>query len=108
MVSRQPTAIWEEGQNMPRTASKHARIGVRVDPELKYLVERAAAMQGRSMTDFIEDSLRASVADAFRKEQIILSARDTAILAEAILNPAEPNDFLRDAMRLHRESVVVQ
>jgi len=87
---------------------KHERLGVRLTPELKDLVSRAAALQGRSITDFVEQCLRTGVAEAFETHQIVLSAQETAGMIELLLNPQEPTEALREALRFHAETVEVR
>ena len=70
----------------------------------KSLIERAAALQGRSVTDFV----LASVQDAARRtieehSQLTLSVRDSEAFVDALLNPRPVNDRLRDTVRRYRE-----
>jgi uncharacterized protein (DUF1778 family) len=88
---------------MARAATKRERLEARVTPEQKVLFAQAASLQGCSLTDFIVRSAQAAAEETLRSQQIILSARDTALLVEALLNPPEPNEHLRAAFRRHRE-----
>ena len=79
------------------------RLETRVTAEQKSLIERAAALQGRTITDFV----LTSVQDAARRtieehQQLELSVRDSEAFVEALLNPRPVNDRLRDTVRRYR------
>lgn len=96
---------------MPNTTSRSAarrkraeRLEARVTSEQKNLIERAAALQGRTVTDFV----LASVQDAARRaieehSQLALSVRDSEAFVDALLNPKPINERLRDTVRRYRE-----
>jgi uncharacterized protein (DUF1778 family) len=80
------------------------RLETRVTAEQKRLIEHAAALEGRTVTDFV----LTSVQDAARRaiathQQLELSVRDSQAFVEALLNPAPVNDRLRDTVRRYRE-----
>jgi uncharacterized protein (DUF1778 family) len=95
---------------MNRTATKTKRgrtraqrLETRVTAEQKNLIERAAALQGRTITDFV----LTSVQDAARRtieehQQLELSVRDSKAFVEALLNPRPVNARLRDTVRRYR------
>jgi uncharacterized protein (DUF1778 family) len=82
------------------------RLGFRVDAETKRLVERAAALERRSMTDFcltaLADATRETIA---RHESLVLSERDRAAFFDALVHAPRPNARLRRAFRSARERV---
>jgi uncharacterized protein (DUF1778 family) len=83
-------------------------LEARVTADQKSLVERAAALQGRTVTDFV----LASVQDAARRaieehHQLELSVRDSEAFVDALLNPKPVNDRLRDTVRRYREKAGV-
>jgi uncharacterized protein (DUF1778 family) len=83
------------------------RLGFRVDAETKRLVERAAALERRSLTDFCLSALtEATRAAITRHESLILSERDRAAFFDALVHPPKPNARLRRAFRAARERVV--
>ena len=85
---------------------RRARLEARVSAEQKALFERAAALQGLSLTDFLVQSAQAAAEEVIRnRETITLTARDTAVLVEALLNPPAPNEALRAALERHRDLV---
>ena len=80
------------------------RLGFRVDAETKRLVERAAALERRSLTDFcltaLADATRETIA---RHESLVLSERDRAAFFDALVHAPRPNARLRRAFRSARE-----
>ncbi len=85
--------------------SKSERIAVRVTPKQKALLARAAALRGRSLTDFVIDiAQREAEQDLERSRIISLSSQGQQQLAEMILNPPEPNEHLKAAVRAYDEA----
>jgi uncharacterized protein (DUF1778 family) len=89
----------------PGKRKRAAPLHVKLTPELKALVEHAAALEGQNVTDFV----LASVADAAKQAieshgTIVLSARDSAVFADAFVNPKPVNDRLRETIRMYREA----
>jgi uncharacterized protein (DUF1778 family) len=92
---------------MGQTAEvKRDRMHLRLDAKTKRTLERAAAYEETSMSDFV---LANAVAAAERvidaHEKVTLSARDWDIFYDALINPPEPNDKLKEAARRYRERV---
>ena len=89
---------------LSRTKTKPERLEARLPVETKAIIQHAADLSGRSLSDFVVSSALAAAEETIRNhEVIVLSARDSIALAEALLNPREPNQALRSAFRLHRE-----
>jgi len=80
--------------------SRAARLGFRVDAETKRLVERAAALERRSLTDFCLTALtEATRATITRHQSLVLSDRDRAAFFDALVHAPRPNARLRRAFR---------
>jgi uncharacterized protein (DUF1778 family) len=94
-------------RSKPRSVHpKSERVDVRMTPEIKELLQRAAAIRGRSLSDFVVESAQEAAVAAIRDEHVMkLTAEDSRVLAEALLNPPEPNEALIRALRRHRELV---
>jgi uncharacterized protein (DUF1778 family) len=94
---------------MANTASKTARsrserLEARVTAEQKALIERAAALQGRTVTDFVLTSVQEAARRAIEdNQQLELSLRDSEAFVDALLNPQPVNERLRDTVRRYRE-----
>jgi len=98
---------------MANAASKTARnrserLEARVTAEQKALIERAAALQGRTVTDFVLTSVQEAARRAIEDHrQLELSMRDSEAFVDALLNPKPVNDRLRDTVRRYREAAGV-
>lgn len=83
---------------------KRDRMHLRLDAKTKRTLERAAAYEETSVSDFV---LANAVAAAERvidsHEKITLSPRDWDVFFEALINPPEPNEKLKEAARRYRE-----
>lgn len=76
-------------------------------PGTKALLQRAAAIEGRSLSDFVLTSARQAAERTIHAHDVIrLSVRDSQLFADLLLHPPAPNDRLRAAMRLHQSDVV--
>jgi uncharacterized protein (DUF1778 family) len=80
---------------MPRTVRK-SRLDLRIAPEEKELIDRAAALTGSNTTDFVRSTTLAAAREAIRMHQVIkLTAEGSRAFVEALINPPEPNEHLR-------------
>jgi uncharacterized protein (DUF1778 family) len=78
---------------------------MRVTADQKVLIERAAALQGRTVTDFVLTSVQDAARRAITEhQQLNLSVRDSKAFVEALLNPKPVNDRLRETVRRYREA----
>lgn len=86
------------------SGSPTARLEVQLPVETYALLQRAAAIQGRTLTDFVVsaacDAARRTIEDA---EGIRLSADGQRQVAEALLNPPSPTAALRRAFERRRK-----
>lgn len=85
-----------------KNRQKLERLEARVQPEVKALWQRAATIQGRSLTDFVVSS---AVENAKRtvqeNEAWNLTMSDKIAFVEALLNAPVPNAKLRKAAERH-------
>jgi uncharacterized protein (DUF1778 family) len=80
------------------------RLEARVTAEQKILIEHAAALQGRTVTDFVLTSVQEAARRAIEEHrQIALSVRDSQAFVDALLKPKKANDRLRETVRRYRE-----
>lgn len=92
--------------NSERRRNRGARLGFRVDAHTKKLVERAAALERRSLTDFCLTALtEATQATITRHESIVLSERDRDVFFDALVHPPKANARLKRAFRSARERI---
>lgn len=87
--------------------TRDTRLGFRVDAETKKMVERAAALERRSLTDFCLTALAEATRETItRHESLVLSERDRAAFFHALVHAPKPNARLRRAFRSAHERVV--
>ena len=92
----------------PRGRVRGERLEMRVTADQKSLIERAAALQGRTVTDFVLSSVHEAARRAIEEHQRLdLSVRDSEAFVEALLNPPRVNDRLRDSVRRYRRATGV-
>jgi uncharacterized protein (DUF1778 family) len=85
-------------------SSRNARFEARITAEQKDLLSRAAALVGRSLTDFVVTSAYETAVRTIREHQaMVLSERERKVFVGALLNPPEPGARLRKAARRYRQ-----
>jgi uncharacterized protein (DUF1778 family) len=82
------------------------RLGFRLDQETKDLIERAAYLARRKVSDFcvtaLADTARRTIAE---HETLVLSDRDRKAFFDALRNPPEPSERLVRALAEHKRRV---
>ena len=82
------------------------RLEARISRDQKALFQRAAALQGRTLTDFVISSVHeAAVRTIGDMQAIQLNSAESRAFAEAILNPREPAARLKAAARRYIETL---
>jgi uncharacterized protein (DUF1778 family) len=85
---------------------RSARLEARVTADAHDQLRRAAALQGRSVSDFVAsaaiEAARRTIADA---GVITLSMEAYGRFLDAIDNPRPPSEALRQAFQKHRELI---
>jgi uncharacterized protein (DUF1778 family) len=85
---------------------KRERIEARVTAEEKEIVQRAAALNGSSLTDFVMRSALDAARETIRAHQVIeLTVRDSRAFAQALIEAPEPNENLRALAQRYDEFV---
>jgi len=88
------------------TPNRVERLGFRLDEETKDLIQRAAHLSRRKVSDFcvtaLTDAARRTIAE---HETLVLSDRDRAAFFDALVNPPEPSDRLVRALAEHKRRV---
>ena len=78
--------------------ARDERLGFRVDAPTKALIERAAGLERRKLTDFctaaLTDAARRTIA---QHETLVLSDEDRAAFFDALVNPPALNERLSRA-----------
>ena len=82
------------------------RLGFRLDEETKALIERAAYLSRRKVSDFcvtaLSDTARRTIAE---HETLVLSDRDRNAFFDALVNPPAPSERLARALAEHKRRV---
>ncbi len=82
---------------------KAARLEARIHPELRALIQRAADLQGRKLTDFVTAALQTAAQRAIAESQVLrLAAADQLRFAQALIAPPAPAPALKRAFARHR------
>ena len=92
--------------------TKRETLNIRIKPEVRDLIDRAAKSRGKNRTDFILDSARLAAEDALL-DQVIMSVSLQAVeqLQTRLDMPPNANDRLRKTMLLslihicHRDAI---
>jgi uncharacterized protein (DUF1778 family) len=89
---------------MPQIQRKEERLEARITPAQKRLIERAAALRGTSVTEFVVASAQEAATSTI-KDFDVLQLRDEAreVFIKAVLNPPAPTDAARHAAERYRK-----
>ncbi len=83
-----------------------ARIEARIDPELKAKFQTAADIENITLCEFLVKSAREAADSTIANHNVLkLSAEGSRAFAEAILNPREPNQKLKEVMKRHQQVI---
>ena len=86
--------------------AKTYRFDARLNEDQKLLIQRAADLEGRTMTDFVLHSAESAAERTIEnRAMLVLTARETEAFADSILNPAGPGPVLRGAAREYRDKI---
>ena len=80
--------------------TKRDTLNIRIKPELRGLIDRAAELSGKNRTDFMLDAARHAAEDAILERTVF--AVDSKAYAEFLARldaPPRPNERLRRALR---------
>jgi uncharacterized protein (DUF1778 family) len=87
-------------------AKTMARLEARVSPEIKAMWQKAADLEGRTLTDFVIASLQEAAYTVIAKHQtLMLNREDSELFVEALLNPPLPNEALKAAAIKYKQTM---
>ncbi len=91
---------------MRSATTSSARLEARISKELHYTLKRAAALQSRSITDFVVTAVQEEAENVIEQSEILrLSMADREHFAAALLSPPKPAPALKRAFARHRALV---
>lgn len=83
---------------------KFERFEARLTTVQKQLIQRAADLLGRSLSDFVVSASQKAARKLIREHEIItLSAEASQRFADSLLNPPEPNAALKLAAKEYQD-----
>lgn len=86
--------------------SRPDRLEARVDREQKALFERAAALQGCSLSTFLITSAREAAIKTIQEHEVIkLSSSDRDVFIKALLSPPKPTKKMREAALRYKKDM---
>ncbi|MET3106000.1 uncharacterized protein (DUF1778 family) [Oxalobacteraceae bacterium GrIS 1.18] len=88
----------------PEQLGRTARLEARVTDEQKNLLQRAAALLGRSVSDFIISSAQEAALRTIQDYELVrLTVDERNEFVTALLNPPAPSARLKKAAKAYRE-----
>lgn len=91
-------------QQKNKQRCKDERLEARITKEQKELFQRAADIQGRTLTDFIISSVLNAAKQVIQENEImVLSRQDQEVFVEALLNPPLPSEKLQSAAQRYKK-----
>ncbi len=83
-----------------------ARIDARLTPDQKDVIQHAADLESRSISDFVVENAYAAARQIIREhDTIALSIQESRRFAELLLNPPAPSDRMLAAAEQYRAFV---
>ena len=99
-MARKPTGSKRE------PPARAERLGFRLDRQTKQLIERAADLERRKVTEFclttLADTARRTIAE---HETLTLSAQDRQAFFAALVKPPKPSERLARALAEHKRRI---
>ena len=97
-----PTRRVSESQRKARVPHKTERLDARLTEAQKSLLERAAALAHQPLSDFVIRTATERAVQLIQEQSILeLSARDSQVFAEVVLNPKPLGEKLKKAAERH-------
>ena len=79
------------------------RLEARITTDQKALIQRAAELEGRTLTDYVVSSVQDAAKRTIEAyEVMVLSAAESRAFVDALLNPPPANARLKDSVRRYR------
>lgn len=100
---KKSAAAMSDASETRESTHKSERVAVRLTPEVKQALERAAEVSGRSLSDFVVDSAFRAARQAIEEhERLRLDSEDRKVFLAALDDPPKPNKALRAAAARYR------
>jgi uncharacterized protein (DUF1778 family) len=94
---------------MRSTTTSTARLEARISKQLHNTLKRAAALQNRTVTDFVITAVQEAAENVIEQTEVLrLSRADQKRFAQALLSPPKATPALERAFTRHRELVTAE
>ncbi|MDY4279606.1 MAG: DUF1778 domain-containing protein [[Pasteurella] mairii] len=81
-----------------------ARLEAKVNLDIYQLIKQAAAISGRTLTDFVVDVAYKEAKKTISEHQVLrLTLEDQALLIESLSKPFKPNASMQNALDVYEE-----
>lgn len=88
------------------TENKQERVNIRLKPQTKQVLERAASFEGKTVSDFILTTAMARAEKTIRDHEVMrLNAQDAETFINALSKPVRFNKMLLAALDEHEHRV---
>ncbi|MCW9699673.1 MULTISPECIES: type II toxin-antitoxin system TacA family antitoxin [unclassified Avibacterium] len=85
-------------------AMAKARLEAKVNLDIYQIIKQAAAISGRTLTDFVVSVAYEEAKKTISEHQVLhLTLNDQALLIESLSKPFEPNQSMKNALDLYQE-----
>lgn len=94
----------QTAQNQLYSEEKAVRLEARLSRVQKGLLQHAADLSGRSLTDFIVTASQEAANKVIREHEILtLTMKESENFVHTLLNPPKPNTALKNAVKRYRK-----
>lgn len=94
-------------ESAQQQSAKTARLEARITSAQKSIIERAAALEGRTVSDFVVNTVQQAAKAVIAEHEVLrLNDEESRAFIDRVLNPPEPNNALEQAARDYRDHVV--
>jgi uncharacterized protein (DUF1778 family) len=92
---------------MKNSTIDRARVSTRLPAEAQLTLQQAADLSGSTLNQFMLQAAIEKAARVIEQESVLtLSSADTAVLLNALEDPAKPNRALQQAMKNYRKRML--
>ena len=82
-----------------RVRTSTPRLNIRMPDEARAIIDQAAALEGRTTSDFVlASAMEKARATIESHQRIVLSREESIAFAEVLRNPPEPSEKMRAAI----------
>ena len=97
-----------KGVEEMRAQATKARLEAKVNLDIYELIKQAAAISGRTLTDFVVSVAYAEAKKTISEHQVLrLALKDQSLLIENLGKPYEPNQSMKNAFDVYEEYLAI-